>query len=198
MALSKIQTGLVDTNAVGATELNLADNFAFTGTVSGAGKIGQIVQSKKTDHFTTTSTSYIEIPGWSLVITPAAASSKIRVECSIHHASVNSSGGGLILYRQIGSGSFASVGQQSTQSNNRRKSNFAGSAYTGDGASDEIMVMTAVCDILDVPNTTQQITYKVYCVTQGSSYFFNRPETTGNTGDQVDGVGTLTATEILA
>ena len=37
MALSKIQTGLVDTNAVGATELNLADDFAFTGDVSGAG-----------------------------------------------------------------------------------------------------------------------------------------------------------------
>jgi len=37
MALSKIQTGLVDTNAIGATELNLADNFAFTGDVTGAG-----------------------------------------------------------------------------------------------------------------------------------------------------------------
>lgn len=35
MALSKIQTGLVDTNVIGASELNLADNFAFTGTVSG-------------------------------------------------------------------------------------------------------------------------------------------------------------------
>ena len=35
MPLSKIQTGLVSTNAIGATELNLADNFAFTGTVSG-------------------------------------------------------------------------------------------------------------------------------------------------------------------
>jgi len=39
MALSKIQTGLVDTNAIGATELNLADNFAFTGTVSGVGNM---------------------------------------------------------------------------------------------------------------------------------------------------------------
>ena len=36
MALSKIQTGLVDTNAIGATELNLADNFAFTGKLSGS------------------------------------------------------------------------------------------------------------------------------------------------------------------
>ena len=39
MALSKIQTGLVDTNAIGSTELNLADNFAFTGTVSGVGNM---------------------------------------------------------------------------------------------------------------------------------------------------------------
>ena len=42
MALSKIQTGLVDTNVIGATELNLADNFAFTGTVSGAGNMSLI------------------------------------------------------------------------------------------------------------------------------------------------------------
>ena len=34
MALSKIQTGLVDTNAIGSTELNLADNFAFSGNLT--------------------------------------------------------------------------------------------------------------------------------------------------------------------
>ena len=35
MPLSKIQTGLVDTNAVGPTELNLASNYTFTGSVTG-------------------------------------------------------------------------------------------------------------------------------------------------------------------
>ena len=32
MPLSKIQTGSVDTNAIGPTELNLASNYTFTGT----------------------------------------------------------------------------------------------------------------------------------------------------------------------
>lgn len=35
MPLSKIQTGTIDANAIGPTELNLASNYAFTGTVSG-------------------------------------------------------------------------------------------------------------------------------------------------------------------
>jgi hypothetical protein len=48
MALSKIQTGLVDTNAVGATELNLADNFAFTGTVTGAGNMPLVSSGSST------------------------------------------------------------------------------------------------------------------------------------------------------
>lgn len=48
MALSKIQTGLVDTNAVGATELNLADNFAFTGTVSGTNGMTKLISINET------------------------------------------------------------------------------------------------------------------------------------------------------
>ena len=48
MPLSKIQTGLVDTNAVGPTELNLASNYAFTGTVSGAGSLVKLAHTTLT------------------------------------------------------------------------------------------------------------------------------------------------------
>jgi hypothetical protein len=163
------------------------------------GTVIQIQQGKKTTLFTTSSSSYVEVTGFSVAITPSSSSNKILVHGSVHHASVNSSGGGLLLYRAIGSGSFASVGQINTDTTNssRRKSNWAGSAYTGDGASDEIMVMTGVCDILDAPSTTQEVTYKVFVVTNGSGYFFNRPETTSDTSDQVEGVSTLTAMEVV-
>ena len=57
--------------------------------------------------------------------------------------------------------------------------------------------MTGVCDILDAPSTTQEVTYKVFVVTNGSGYFFNRPETTSDTSDQVEGVSTLTAMEVV-
>jgi len=179
----------------GATTLSnkLAD------TNMSVGSIVQIQQGKKTTIFTTSSSTYVEVPGFSVAITPSSSSNKILVHGSVHHASVNSSGGGLLLYRAIGSGSFASVGQINTDTTNgsRRKSNWAGSSYTGDGASDEIMIMTAVCDILDSPNTTEAVTYKVFVVTNGSGYFFNRPETTSNTSDQVEGVSTLTAMEVV-
>jgi len=59
MALSKIQTGLVDTNAVGATELNLTDNYAFTGTVTGAGGYTQGTKASPTSG---TTVDYTGIP----------------------------------------------------------------------------------------------------------------------------------------
>ena len=72
-------------NAVGATELDLTDNFAFTGTVSGAGggKVLQIV----TNHFTTTSSQScasntdVNITSLSASITPSATTSKIFIMC---------------------------------------------------------------------------------------------------------------------
>lgn len=64
MALSKIQTGLVDTNAIGSTELNLADNFAFTGTVTGAGKIVAVHRgtagNESTGTFQTSNNTYLD------------------------------------------------------------------------------------------------------------------------------------------
>jgi hypothetical protein len=43
----------------------------------------------------------------------------------------------------------------------------------------------------------EKVTYKVFVVTNGSGYFFNRPETTSDTSDQVEGVSTLTAMEVV-
>ncbi|QZI95124.1 hypothetical protein Melnitz3EXVC039M_177 [Methylophilales phage Melnitz-3 EXVC039M] len=64
MALSKIQTGLVDTNVIGATELNLADNFAFTGNVTGAGKIVAVHRgtagNESTGTFQTSNNTYLD------------------------------------------------------------------------------------------------------------------------------------------
>ena len=71
MAITKIQ----------AESMNLADTYAFTGTVSGAGggKIGQVIQTVKTDVFSTTSTSFVDVTGLTASITPSATSSKILV-----------------------------------------------------------------------------------------------------------------------
>jgi|TARA_R100000149_G_C5826744_1_gene103890 hypothetical protein len=75
--------------------INLADTFAFTGTVSGAGggKINQVIEGDVTTHTAVSSTSYVDV-GLEATITPSATSSKILVLCNFNNLKVNSTGGG--------------------------------------------------------------------------------------------------------
>ena len=71
--------------AAGSTTLTLP---AVTGTVitttsPKAGNIIQVVQAVKTDTFTTSSTSFVDITGLSVTITPSSSSSKILVRTFI-------------------------------------------------------------------------------------------------------------------
>jgi len=70
MAIDKIQS----------ESINLADNFAFTGTVSGAGggKVLQLVTGETTTNTQITSTSYTDT-SLTANITPSATSSKILI-----------------------------------------------------------------------------------------------------------------------
>ena len=51
------------------------------------GKILQVVQAVKTDVFTSNSTTYTDITGLNLAITPSSTSSKILVNVSFNHQS---------------------------------------------------------------------------------------------------------------
>ena len=66
------------------TSIDLAQNFAFTGTVSGAGggKIGQVVHTKSTTYKTYNSSSFFTC--MSVTITPSATNSVILLLCSPH------------------------------------------------------------------------------------------------------------------
>jgi hypothetical protein len=50
----------------------------------GGGKVLQVVSTTKTDTFTTTSTSYVDVTGYSVTITPSSASSKILIMYDIN------------------------------------------------------------------------------------------------------------------
>ena len=80
--------------------INLADTFAFSGPVTGAGggKINQVVQGSKTAQLGTTSTSFVS-SNFSVDITPSATSSKILIMCSTSaiHTSTTSAGGECLI-----------------------------------------------------------------------------------------------------
>jgi len=91
MAISKIITdSIADTavstakiadDAIDDTKLDLTDDYAFTGTITGAGggKVAQIVYQNFTSSFTTSSSSYADT-GLTLAITPTASDSKLYIQ----------------------------------------------------------------------------------------------------------------------
>ncbi len=130
--------------------INLADNFAFTGTVSGAGggKVGQVVSAVTTTATNIASTSYADttVTG---AITPTATSSKVLVMVSIHVA----------LDRDEDQG-HCSLKLLRGSTNIWESGNYISWAEAGGvgavKASDQASIV-----YLDSPSTTSATTYKV-------------------------------------
>ncbi len=186
MAITKIQ----------AESMNLADTYAFTGTVSGAGggKVNQIVTTTKTSTFTTQSDSYVDVTGLSVNITPSATSSKILVRLSLM-ASINSA----TMYVRINGGNASSVIGDSGGGN--RVSAFIGLGRQTSGFDISKSALSQVGELLDTPSTTSQITYQVQ-VRCSDDYprniYVNRPPDDSDNVYVGRFVSTITATEVLA
>ena len=138
-----------------AEGLNLADTFAFTGTVSGAGggKVLQAVTAVDTAHRSTNSGSFVTASNTATVnITPSATSSKIFVVCNTN-LQVNDGNDTWFatIYRSISGGSSTNLG-------NATSGLISGNSVPGVSANHYPSSMS----ILDSPNTTSQCTYQLY------------------------------------
>ena len=138
--------------------LDAAGDAAYAGThdfsaatVTGVGKILQVVSVTKVDPFTTTSTSYVDLTGMSVAITPSATGSKILVTYKL--ATTTRSQGAVALI-QLVRDSTAIGGGTATGS---RPS--AMSAMYFNASTDPT---TDLCgNYLDSPATTSATTYKL-------------------------------------
>lgn len=137
-------------------------------TISGSGQIiKQVIQVVKTDTFSMSSTTYADITGLSVSITPTNASNKILVVFSVN-AVPSSTNNGLALQlvrntTPICIGDPASPRQQATSM----------IGYSGDPNTTNYCSGT----YLDSPATTSAVTYKVQIAIQNSaSAFVNRTQ----------------------
>jgi len=177
MALSKIQ----------AESVNLADTFAFTGTVSGAGggKVLQVVSTDKTDTFSTTSTSFVDVTGLSVQITPSSTSSKILVTGAL----VGSATSHFFFARLMRDGTQILVNDSV---GSRSAANFGFATYQASNYMPHTMPIHA----LDSPNSTSALTYKIQIECWSGTSYINR---TGRDTDSVydmRGASTITVAEI--
>ena len=140
--------------------------------VAGA-KLGQVVNTVKTDTFTSTSTAYVDITGLSLSITPTSASSKILVFAVVNGTGPNNVSDVVVqLVRDstaIGNGAAAGSRRVGFAQINAGSGFIYGSAIT----------------FLDSPATTSATTYKIQgaLMTGSGTFTINRSGTdTDNAG----------------
>jgi len=147
MAIDKIQS----------ESINLADNFAFTGTVTGAsgtGRIIQMVQGTDGSNLSSSSTSYVDT-GLTAAITPGATSSKILVLVSMGIFGADSAGS---------SGAAHKLLRDSTDL-------IIHSSNGSHAASGYIYTAGTSFSYLDSPSSTSSLTYKVQFKSNGGENF---------------------------
>ncbi len=170
------------------------DGSALTG-ISG-GKVLQVVSTTKTDEWSTTSTSYVDVTGLSVTITPTSATSKILVTVQVAMGGSESStwsGGQMRLYRDA-----TSIGESTATTGSTAGANFG--SGSGQHTRDIYATWTAGGGFLDSPSTTTATTYKVKlaAVNYGSTtVYLNRAGTSTNNFSGV-GSSTITVMEIGA
>jgi hypothetical protein len=142
-----------------------------------SGSVLQVVQAVKSDYFTTTSTSFVDIPSLTASITPISTSSKIMVE--FHIGAHTTTVANQIKYRIV------------------RDSTSIGLGLSGQGTQTTVGVTvdanrgeTASMKFLDSPATTSATTYKIQVLVGGNQLDINRRPS------EYSAISTITLTEI--
>jgi hypothetical protein len=178
---------LIKLNNQSVAPVTTLPNLASLPSGIDTGKIGQVLSVTKTDVVSSSSTSYLDISGLSLSITPTATNSKIfiTVDISGGHSS------GSANYRITRGGTVVTQGNSA---GSRRQVMFqrgssAGNRIDGVGSN-----------FLDSPNTTSATTYQVQWSIQnaGVTIYLNRSPDDSDNESHPRGTSTLTIMEILA
>jgi len=154
------------------------------------GSVLQVVSTTKTDTFSTTSTSFTDITGLSVSITPTSASSKILVFYSFQ-----------ITFVGAVTGSFSRLMRNSTAigigdaDGSRSRATLA--AYAGDSAGINGSGVHST-NFLDSPATTSATTYKVQMFTQSGTSYINRTVGDADVSATPRNAATITVMEIAA
>lgn len=179
-------TGTVLTSVSSLAAANL------TGRVPAAsvnlGGVVQVVSTTKTDTFSTSSSSFTDITGVSVSITPSSASSRIMVFALVYVGGPVSDSGQAMTRLMRDSTAIAIGDASGSRTQAGSESGFATTFY----------MAPAVHTFLDSPATTSAVTYKVQMRVTGSTFFVNRTGADADATFESRVVSTITVMEIAA
>ena len=194
LTASDITDGVISTAKLAdssVTSAKITDGTIASGDLASGvgGKILQVQSAFKSDTASTASTSDVAITGLSLTLTPSATSSKVLVMFAVGTSGGNASSHFFFTpYRDIGGGGYNAIGLG------------VGGGLYNYASSDQPYASNnnygaMANNFLDSPNTTSEITYKLYFRTNaGHTSYINRRVA----DDNFRGASSLTCIEIGA
>ena len=152
------------------------------------GKVGQVVSTTKTDSFTTTSTSFVDVTGLSVSITPTATSSKVLVIVNM----VGSATPGVVAMFAVLLRGATQIALGDAAGSRTQTSGFLQAAN-----ADSVSMMSL--NFLDSPASVSALTYKIQIAANAASTVaVNRSVTDANSAAYARTASTITVLEILA
>ena len=179
VSVGGLPDGIVDTDMIAAN--------AVTATKRGPGSILQVVQTTKTDVFTTNTTSYSDITGMSANITMTSSSNKVLIMVQQQIVGADA-GTGIKLVR--GSTDIFLADEAGSRARHTMTGSYDGeSLYTGGTAC-------FIC-FLDTPGAGTH-TYKVQCMTRGGPIYINRTSRDSDDTNASRSTSSITLQEVSA
>jgi len=175
-------------NGSGILYFTSAGVSIFYPSSSGSGKVAQVVSTSKTDTFTSSSTSFTDITGLSVSITPTLATSKIFVIAQVS-GSMDTSVASL-FFRMMRDSTAINIGDAAVT---RTRATF--------GFSNTIQAESVVgnASFLDSPATTSATTYKMQGMnTAAGTFYINRSKLDSDIPSISRTSSSITVMEILA
>jgi hypothetical protein len=175
---------LADDGTVTLDSIPAAIQSAIDGIPQIAGIGSNVVQTVKTDTFTTASTSYTAVTGLSVTITPTSATSKVLIV-----AQITSDGSGHIKF--VGGNTSGYIGNSSG-------SRVRG-VYGGYRPGSSFRTDANIIAFLDSPAVATPVTYSVEVQigsAGGGTFFLNRGVNDDNNNANPRGASSITAIEV--
>jgi hypothetical protein len=169
IANDAITTNKIASDAITTSKIASLAASKLTGQVPDAnapsGSVIQVVQSYKTNIFTTTSVNYVEVPGLIANITPISTNSKILIQVNLN-AGIVGNAAGVQLWRN---NAAIALPDSVAGKNHRLWINIY------NGGDDANSTPNWGMMFLDSPSSTQQLTYavRVACVQGGGTIVIN-------------------------
>lgn len=163
---------------------------SWIGAVSRSGGILQVVSTTKTDVFTSSSTSFVDVTGLTVDITPRSTSSKIYVMVQTNVGGDSNSYQAIQLVRDS---TAINIGDGSGSRTRASFASYNGSTTNGEGYYGAHNVHLS---FLDSPSTTSTTTYKVQAKTNTSNLKINASGADGDNAIYGRMASTITAIEV--